>query len=84
MPPLCPLPSPTDPSWNPADDKQAAARVWRDGQAKRVYVYRFLAAGSIEEKVYQRQLSKEGLQQVRLTGCLMAGPRHQGWPGHRP
>ncbi len=24
--------------------------------------YRFLAAGSLEEKVYQRQLSKEGLQ----------------------
>ena len=30
---------------------QAAARVWRDGQKKRVFVYRFLAAGSIEEKV---------------------------------
>ncbi|KAL3681387.1 hypothetical protein R1sor_024343 [Riccia sorocarpa] len=53
-----------DPDWNPATDKQAAARVWRDGQKKRVYVYRFLAAGTIEEKVYQRQLSKEGLQKV--------------------
>ena len=41
---------------------QAAARVWRDGQRKRVYIYRFLAAGTLEEKVYQRQLSKEGLQ----------------------
>ena len=30
---------------------QAAARVWRDGQKKRVYVYRFLATGTIEEKV---------------------------------
>ena len=30
---------------------QAAGRVWRDGQKKRVYVYRFLATGSIEEKV---------------------------------
>ena len=36
---------PTDPSWNPADDKQAAARVWRDGQKKKVYVYRFMATG---------------------------------------
>jgi hypothetical protein len=27
-----------------------------------VFEYRFLATGSIEEKVYQRQLSKEGLQ----------------------
>ena len=50
-----------DPDWNPANDKQAAARVWRDGQKKRVYIYRMLAAGSIEEKVFERQLSKEGL-----------------------
>ncbi|KAK1315418.1 DNA repair and recombination protein RAD54 [Acorus calamus] len=53
-----------DPDWNPANDKQAAARVWRDGQRKRVYIYRFLSTGTIEEKVYQRQMSKEGLQKV--------------------
>ncbi|CAD7701124.1 unnamed protein product [Ostreobium quekettii] len=53
-----------DPDWNPATDKQAAARVWRDGQKKMVYVYRFLSTGTIEEKVFQRQLSKEGLQGV--------------------
>lgn len=53
-----------DMSWNPADDKQAAARVWRDGQQRRVYVYRLMTTGTIEEKVYQRQLSKEGLQAV--------------------
>ena len=34
------------------------AQVWRDGQKKHVYVYRFLSSGSIEEKVFQRQLSK--------------------------
>lgn len=53
-----------DPDWNPANDKQAAGRVWRDGQKKQVYVYRFMATGTIEEKVYQRQLSKEGLANV--------------------
>ncbi|XP_030486495.2 protein CHROMATIN REMODELING 25 [Cannabis sativa] len=53
-----------DPDWNPANDKQAAARVWRDGQKKRVYIYRFLTTGTIEEKVYLRQMSKEGLQKV--------------------
>jgi len=53
-----------DPDWNPAVDKQAAARVWRDGQSKRCYIYRLLTTGSIEEKVYQRQLSKEGLADV--------------------
>ena len=50
--------------WNPATDLQAAARVWRDGQRKKVYVYRFLAAGTLEEKVFQRQLSKKGLQTI--------------------
>ena len=47
-----------DPDWNPANDKQAAARCWRDGQ-KKCYLYRLFATGSIEEKVFQRQLSKE-------------------------
>lgn len=53
-----------DPDWNPAVDKQAAARCWRDGQKKRCFTYRFLATGSVEEKIFQRQLSKEGLQSV--------------------
>lgn len=62
-----------DMSWNPADDKQAAARVWRDGQRRRVYVYRFMTTGTIEEKVYQRQLSKEGLQAVVETKAGSGG-----------
>jgi len=37
------------------------ARVWRDGQRCRTYVYRLLAAGSIEEKIFQRQVNKQGL-----------------------
>lgn len=32
-----------DPDWNPANDDQAMARVWRDGQKKHCFVYRFLA-----------------------------------------
>lgn len=53
-----------DPDWNPAVDKQAAARCWREGQKKRCFTYRFLAAGTVEEKIFQRQLSKEGLQSI--------------------
>ena len=53
-----------DPDWNPAVDKQAAARCWRDGQKKRCFTYRFLSTGTLEEKIFQRQLSKEGLQSV--------------------
>jgi hypothetical protein len=39
--------------WNPAVDKQAAARCWRDGQKKRCFTYRFLATGTVEEKIFQ-------------------------------
>ena len=53
-----------DSDWNPATDKQAAARCWRDGQQKNCYTYRFLSAGTLEEKIFQRQLSKEGLAAV--------------------
>ena len=47
-----------DTSWNPAHDNQAMARVWRDGQTRPVTIYRLLAAGTVEEKVFQRQLLK--------------------------
>ncbi|KAF7274356.1 hypothetical protein GWI33_012974 [Rhynchophorus ferrugineus] len=50
-----------DPDWNPANDEQAMARVWRDGQQKPCYIYRFLCAGTIEEKIFQRQAHKKAL-----------------------
>ncbi|XP_030847505.1 DNA repair and recombination protein RAD54B isoform X1 [Strongylocentrotus purpuratus] len=50
-----------DIDWNPANDLQAMARVWRDGQKKTVYIYRLITAGTIEEKIYQRQISKQSL-----------------------
>lgn len=50
-----------DPDWNPASDQQALARVWRDGQKKDCFVYRFISTGSIEEKIFQRQSMKQSL-----------------------
>ena len=50
-----------DPDWNPANDEQAMARVWRDGQKKQCFVYRMLAVGTIEEKIFQRQTHKKAL-----------------------
>ncbi|CAG2055862.1 unnamed protein product [Timema podura] len=49
-----------DPDWNPANDDQAMARVWRDGQRKQCYIYRLLC-GTIEEKIFQRQAHKKAL-----------------------
>ena len=48
-----------DPSWNPSGDNQSVDRIYRIGQKKEVIVYRLITCGSIEEKIYQRQVYKE-------------------------
>lgn len=55
-----------DPDWNPASDQQALARVWRDGQKKDCFIYRFISTGTIEEKIYQRQSMK-----MSLSSCVV-------------
>lgn len=50
-----------DTDWNPSVDLQAMARVHRDGQKRPVYIYRLLIAGAMDEKIYQRQITKQGL-----------------------
>ncbi|XP_049290349.1 DNA repair and recombination protein RAD54B-like [Anopheles funestus] len=50
-----------DNDWNPANDLQAMSRVWRDGQRKPVFIYRLLTAYTIEERIFQRQISKTSL-----------------------
>ena len=37
------------------------SRIWRSGQKRHCYIYRLLTTGTIEEKVYQRQVMKSGL-----------------------
>ena len=48
-----------DPDWNPSTDTQARERAWRIGQTQDVTIYRLLTSGTIEEKIYHRQIFKQ-------------------------
>ncbi|MET2012669.1 SNF2-related protein [Microbacterium chocolatum] len=50
-----------DPWWNPAAESQAVDRAHRIGQDRSVFVYRLIAAGTIEEKVRALQRRKAAL-----------------------
>ncbi|XP_041032112.1 DNA excision repair protein ERCC-6 isoform X1 [Carcharodon carcharias] len=61
-----------DPDWNPSTDTQARERAWRIGQKKQVTIYRLLTAGSIEEKIYHRQIFKQF-----LTNRVLKDPKQR-------
>uniref|UniRef100_A0A8C3HD13 DNA excision repair protein ERCC-6-like n=1 Tax=Chrysemys picta bellii TaxID=8478 RepID=A0A8C3HD13_CHRPI len=54
-----------DPSWNPATDAQAVDRAYRIGQKENVVIYRLVTCGTVEEKIYRRQVFKDSL--IRQT-----------------
>ncbi|KAI8904392.1 SNF2 family N-terminal domain-containing protein [Gorgonomyces haynaldii] len=61
-----------DPDWNPSNDIQARERAWRLGQKKSVTVYRLMTSGTIEEKIYHRQIFKQF-----LTNKILVDPRQR-------
>ncbi|MGO3682434.1 DEAD/DEAH box helicase [Brevibacterium aurantiacum] len=56
-----------DPWWNPATENQAIDRAHRIGQTKNVMVYRYVAEGTIEEKVLALQKKKAELFDSLMT-----------------
>lgn len=53
-----------DPDWNPSVDIQAMSRIYREGQKKNVFIYRLISSGTIEEKIFQRQIVKTSLSKT--------------------
>ena len=56
-----------DPWWNPASELQAINRAHRIGQLNKVFVYRFISAETIEEKIVKLQERKSELAEVFIN-----------------
>jgi superfamily II DNA or RNA helicase len=54
--------------WNPAVENQATDRAFRIGQKKNVLVHKFVCRGTIEERIDEMILSKQGVSDALLSG----------------
>ena len=61
-----------DPDWNPSTDIQARERAWRLGQKREVQIFRLMIAGTIEEKIFHRQIFKQF-----LTNKILKDPKQR-------
>jgi len=66
-----------DPWWNPAVENQATDRAYRIGQDKPVFVYKLVAAGTVEEKIQAMQRDKQA-----LADTLFEQSNQVGLPGN--
>lgn len=57
-----------DIDWNPSPDQQAMARICRDGQKRPCFIYRLITKGALDEKIFQRQITKMGLADSVIDG----------------
>jgi hypothetical protein len=67
-----------DPWWNPAAENQATDRAYRIGQDKPVFVYKLIAAGTVEERILELQRRKDNLTAATIDGTVLAGALDDG------
>lgn len=67
-----------DLDWNPATDRQAMGRIWRQGQRKEVFIYRLIMSGSLEETMLTRQNDKNALGDLVEGGSSNAASTSSG------
>jgi superfamily II DNA or RNA helicase len=63
-----------DPWWNPAVEDQASDRAHRIGQTKSVFVYKLIAADTVEERIVALQERKAALATLALSEDGVALP----------
>lgn len=56
-----------DPWWNPAVEEQASDRAHRIGQTKSVFVYKLIAADTVEERILELQERKAALASIAFS-----------------
>ena len=62
-----------DPWWNPSSENQAIDRAHRIGQTKNVFVYKFVTAGTLEEKIVELQNRKSRLAGIFASSNPLGG-----------
>ncbi len=64
-----------DPWWNPAVERQATDRAHRIGQQQKVFVYKLICLGTVEEKIQNMQQTKQDL----ADSLYQNGNSEPGW-----
>ncbi|XP_058118533.1 transcription termination factor 2 [Anopheles ziemanni] len=64
-----------DPHWNPQLEAQAQDRVYRVGQTKTVYIWKFMCVETVEQKILALQQHKLGIAEGVLTGTANKGSK---------
>lgn len=67
-----------DLDWNPSTDHQAMARIYRQGQKKECFIYRFMTTGTVEEG--ELKIGLQCFGNARHAHLLLAAVQHSYLP----